>query len=160
MARAPFIKWSAVWPQVKALLEDGYSAPEVEKETGIKASSINGYCSRIQYKIKRTNKDKAKYTPHEIDLMVVLRLIGLKHQEIADKFDCTYHDVSRLTAKKFRMAKLREHGHSVDEIATKFNADPLDVLKATSNIMEILEDEKRQMSAQRVLPPNTPQVVA
>lgn len=140
MGRGIKIDWETHWPKIKEMLDDGYNCPAIEKVVGIRAMTINAYCSRIGHKVKRHNRDKAKFTWHEIDLMVALRFHGLRNGEIAEKFDCTYHDVSRLTAKKFRMAKMRLNGVTIEEIAWEYGLTPNEVLKATSNIMQQLEE--------------------
>lgn len=115
------------------------SCPEIEKETGIKASAINGYASRIKYKIKRHNKDKIKFTRDDVDLMVALRFQGLTHDEIGEKFDCSYQKVSILTGKKYKMVKLRLMGRSLDIISNWCGLEPAEVELTTSRILAKLE---------------------
>lgn len=147
MAKAPYIKWESEWAGIKKLLDSGHSAPAVEKITGIKATSINAYCSRIGYKISRLNKDKIKNDEHDINLMLVLRHEGFTHQQIADKFDCSYGEVSRLTGKRYKLLKLLLLGKSAQAIADSYGMDVSDVHNATSAVLEMIRGNNGELRA-------------
>lgn len=114
------IDWKKAWPKVKAILDAGNGAHDVEREMGIKASRVYGQCKRVGYKIRRTNKNKSKTDEHDICLMLQLRYHGLNIGEIAEKFDIPYTEASRFTSKAFRLLKDRLNGVPVEVIASKY----------------------------------------
>lgn len=151
---ATAVNWSEHWPRIKEMLDQGYSAPQVSSATGIKTTSINSYCSRIGYKIQKLNKDKIRFDNHDRNLMVLLRLLGCSLSEVAEKFETSYHEASRLTSQRYKIAKLRLSGVTVLTIASRFNLTEDYILSITTYVLrEFYNAQEKECTNSKALQP-------